>query len=102
MLSLVTRQLGVRPVVANPAASADCLFDIAGFDNMLDPVGITSPNAGEKICLQLEPNRKLVVFRLTDPASRRLNAIRNAEQILQVMSHFVRYDVGFCEIASCT
>src|SRR4029077_3864132 len=41
-------------------------------------------------------------FRLTDPTTRRLHTIGNTEQILHVMSNFVGYDVGLCEIASCT
>src|SRR5215475_4805647 len=69
---------------------------------MLDPVGITSPNAGEKICLQLEADRQPIVFSFADPTTRRLHTIGNAEQILHVMSNFVRYDVRLREIASCT
>src|SRR5215475_4715522 len=69
---------------------------------MLDPVGITSPNAGEKICLQFEPDREPIVFSFADPTTRRLHTIGNAEQILHVMSNFVRYDVGLREIPSCT
>src|SRR6185312_8171178 len=77
-------------------------FDIAGFYNVLDPVGITGPNACQKICLQLEPDRELIVFRLTHSTARRLYTIANTEQILHVMSNFVGDDVGLCEIASCT
>src|SRR5512132_2129721 len=68
---------------------------------MLNPVGITGPNAGEKIRLQLEPDREPVVFRFADPTARRLHTIGNAEQVLHVMSNFVCDDVGLCKIASC-
>src|SRR5262249_44817755 len=50
----------------------------------------------------LEPNRELIVFRFADPTACRLYAIGNTEQILHVMPNFVRYNVGLCEIASCT
>jgi hypothetical protein len=43
----------LKSVIANRASRAHRFFDIAGFDNMLDSVGITGPNTGEKICLQL-------------------------------------------------
>src|SRR5215471_13950954 len=69
---------------------------------MFDPVGITSPNAGQKICLQLEPDRELVVFSFTDAPSHRLHTITDTEQILHMMSHFMRDDVGLCEISSGT
>ena len=92
----------MESVIANRGGRAHRFFDIAGFDNALGPVGITGPNAGQKICLQLEPDRELIVFRFTDPTARRLHTIGNTEQILNVMSNFVRYDVGLREIASCT
>jgi hypothetical protein len=57
----------LKSVIANRAGRAHRFFDIAGFDHALDPVGITGPNAGQKICLQLEPDRELIVFRFTNP-----------------------------------
>ena len=92
----------MESVVADRARCAHRFFDIAGFYDMLDPVGITRPNAGQKICLQLEPDREPIVFRLTHPTARRLQAIGNAEQILHMMPNFVRYDVGLCKVASST
>ena len=61
----------LESVIANRAGRAHRFFDIAGFDNVLNPVGIPSPNAGQKICLQLEPDREPIVFGLTDPTARR-------------------------------
>ena len=92
----------MKSIVANRARCADRFFYIAGFHNVLDPVGITRPNACQKISLQFEPDRELIVFRLTDPAARRLYAIADTEQILHMMSNFVRYDVGLRKVASCT
>ena len=91
----------MKSVIANRARRAHRFFDIAGFDNVLDPVGITRPNACQKIGLQLEPDRELIVFRLTHSTARRLHTIGYAEQILHVMSNFVGDDIGLCEIASC-
>jgi hypothetical protein len=92
----------LKSVIADCAGCTHSFFNIAGFDNVLDPVGIPSPNAGQKICLQLEPDRELIVFRLTHSTARRLHAIGDTEQILNVMSNFVGYDVRLCEIASRT
>ena len=92
----------MQSIIANRAGRAHRFLYIASFHNMLDPVGITSPNAGKKICLQLEPDREPIVFSFTDPPSHRLHTIGNAEQILHVMSNFVRDDVGLRKIASCT
>src|SRR5690348_7201791 len=69
---------------------------------MFDSVGITSPNAGEKIRLQLKPDRELIVFSFADQTAHRLYAIANAEQILHVMSNFMRDDIGLRKIASGT
>jgi len=92
----------LESVIANRAGRAHRFFDIAGFHNVLDPVGVTSPNAGQEIRLQLKPDREPIVFRLTHPTARRLQAIGDAEQILHMMPNFVRNDVGLCEIPSCT
>ena len=91
----------MESVIANRAGRAHRFFDIAGFDNAFDTVGITGPNAGQKICLQLEADRELIIFRFTDPTAHRLHTIGYTEQILHVMSDFVGYHVGLCEIASC-
>src|SRR5262245_24708789 len=69
---------------------------------MLHPVSVTGPNSGQKICLQLKPDRELIVFSFTKPAARCLHAIADAEQILHVMTNFMRDHVGLCEIASGT
>ena len=69
---------------------------------MFDPIGVARPNAGEKICLQLKPNRQPIGFRFTAPTARCIHAIGNAKQFLHVMSNFVRNNVGLCKIASCT
>jgi hypothetical protein len=90
----------LKSIIADRARCAHRFFDIAGFNNVLDPVSITRPNACQKICLELEPDRKLIVFRLTHSTARRLHTIANAEQVLHVMSNFVGDDVGLCEIPS--
>src|SRR4029077_14052748 len=69
---------------------------------MFDSVGVTRPNAGEKICLQLEPNREPIRFRFADATALCIHAIGNAEQFLHVMSNLVGNNVGLREIASCT
>src|SRR6478609_6774959 len=69
---------------------------------MLDSVGITRPNAGEKIRLQLEPDSEPIRFRFARAMSRCIHAIGNAEQFLHVMSNFVGDNVRLCESAACT
>lgn len=96
----ITTRTVLKSVIAYRAGGADRFFDVPGFDNMLDPVGVTRPNTGQKICLQFEPDRELIVFSFANPTARRLYAIGYAQQILHVMSHFVRDDVRFSEIAS--
>jgi hypothetical protein len=61
----------LESIIANRAGRAHCFLNISSFYNMLDPVGVTSPNAGEKICLQLEPDRQPIVFSFADPTTRR-------------------------------
>src|SRR5262245_25084729 len=97
----VTARAALESVVTNRGSRAHRFLDIAGFDNALDPVGIPRPNAGQKIGLQLETDRKLIVFGFTDSTAHGLDTIGNAEKILHVMSHFVCYHVGLREIASC-
>jgi hypothetical protein len=92
----------LESVIADRSGRAHRFFDIARFDDALYPVGVTSPNARQKICLQLEPDRELIVLGFTHPAAQRLHPIGNPEQVLHVMPNFMGYDVGLREIASRT
>ena len=95
----VALRAALEIIVAHHTGRAHRFVDIAGFDDVLDAIGMTRPDAGEEIRLKLEPDGELVVFRLTDAPARRLHAITDAEQILHMMSNFVRDDVGLREIA---
>src|SRR5688500_625365 len=55
----------LKIIVADDAGGAQRFFDVAGFHDMLGPVGVMGPEAGEEIGLELEANRELVVFRFT-------------------------------------
>src|SRR6266480_1399112 len=96
------RAIWIEVYRRRPRSPRASLLRYRRLPQLLDPVGIASPNACLKIGLQLEPDRKLIVFRLTHSTARRLHTIAYTEQILHVMSNFVRDDVGLCEIASCT
>ena len=80
-------------------AARERFVDVARFDDVLGCVGVMRPDAGEKIGLQLQPDRELVVFGLADAAARSLHFVRDAEQVLHVMADLMRDDVGLREIA---
>ena len=58
-----------------------------------------SPDAGKEIGLELEPHREAVVFRFTDAATLRLHLVADTEEILHVMSDFVRDNVSLREVS---
>ena len=75
----------MESVIANPAGRAHRFFDIAGFHNAFDTVGITGSNAGQKICLQLEPGRPsesvCSLFEKTMRINNRLGGFSSAQTI---------------------
>ena len=52
------------------------------------------PDAREEIGLELEPDRKPVVFRFTDAAALSLPQVTDPEQVLDMMADLVGDDVG--------
>ena len=57
------------------------------------------PYAGQKVGLQLYPNRELVELPLVYPASLRFVLIRYAEQVLHVVTDLVSENVGQREVS---
>src|SRR5438132_857079 len=58
-----------------------------------------SPDAGQAVCLQLQPHRDRVARSVRGLRASGLRVVHHAQLILDVMADFVRDDVGAGEIA---
>lgn len=74
----VTARLALEIVVTNGARSANRFVDVAGFNDVLDAIGVTRPDSGEEISLQFESHGKPVVFGLAYPPARCIQFSGNA------------------------
>ena len=80
-------------VVTDGIGGAHGFFNVAAFEILL---AVVSPDAGVKICLQLESNRHLLAVRF---AATGRDFVRGAGQLLHVVTNFVSDDVGLGKIA---
>ena len=90
----------LQAVVADSGGSAHRFFDVALFQHVLLILGVHGPDACQAIGLKFQPYGQSVAFLFTCLLTRRLDLCRGAKQRLNVMTHFMRYDVGECEVAA--
>ena len=91
--------LHLQPVVANRLRGAEGGLDIAHFQNLFHPLGVVCPDPGQKIGLQLQPDGKLVGFRLAPSALKGMDLVADPQQVLHVMADFVCDHVGLGKIS---
>ena len=89
----ITLTFALQAIIAHRAGRRQRFFDIA---NVQQPslLSVVRPHAGQKISLQFEPNRKLIGFGFAHSALRAIHLIHRAEQVLDMMTNFVRDYVG--------
>src|SRR4051812_25185567 len=90
----------LQRVVAYGRSRANGFFYIAGFEEMLRSIRPVRPHTSETIRLQFHTNGKRVVGALGHATAPLLHLRCNAEQILHVMTDFVRDDVSLREVAA--
>jgi hypothetical protein len=87
------------PVVSHRGGRVDALLDVLRVKEVCVLLGEVRPYAGQKVGLQLYPNRELVELPLVYPASLRFVLIRYAEQVLHVVTDLVSENVGQREVS---
>src|SRR4051812_43116518 len=90
----------LQTVIADRGRGLHGRLDVAGLDQPPLFLGVVRPYAGEAIGLQLDPHLELVGLGLVQAALHLLHLRQNAEQVLHVMSDFVRDHIGLRELAA--
>jgi hypothetical protein len=98
-----TLRLPLQPVIANRACGVERRFDVSGFEPLVTLLRVVAPDAGEAVGLQLQTHERPglaldVSAGLTDA----VYFVRDTGQVLHVVSHLVRDDVGVGEVATTT
>jgi len=91
--------LFLQPIVAHGAGGAQALFHVAGLQNPFHALGVMGPYAGEKIGLQLQTHREMVLLRLAHASALPVYQVHVAEELLHVVADLVGQDVRYREIA---
>ena len=89
----------LNPIVSDGAGSVQSLFDISSFQNPAGSMGLVSPDTGEAVRLELQPDRQFVGLGGTGPSFSVFHLLGDAQQGLDVMPHFVGHYVGLGEIS---
>ena len=97
----VTRGSALDHVVTDRRGGSQSLFDVTRLQQVPVAGRVMAPDPGETIGLELEPHRDGVGLGGTSPAARLFDAVGDAEQVLDVMAHFVRDHIGLGEVAGC-
>src|SRR5512139_3221959 len=92
----------LQRVVADLRGGVHRLFQVALLEPVLAALRVVRPHAGETVGLQLDANGDGVHLRLADTPAHAFDLGRDAEQVLHVVAHLVRDDVGLREVARRT
>ena len=92
-------RLLLQAVIADGRSGIQRLLDFTRFDDVLCLVGTVSPDAGKTVGLQLKPYRQRVCLGLAGALLCLMHLVRDAKQILHVMSDFVGDHVGLGKLA---
>jgi hypothetical protein len=93
-------RLPLQAVVADRRGGRQRLLGLARFEDLLHAVGAMAPDAGEAVGLQFEPHRQRIGGGPVAAALlRRVHLVGNAEQVLHVMTDFVRDHVSLGKLA---
>ncbi|MFO0841796.1 MAG: malto-oligosyltrehalose synthase [Gemmataceae bacterium] len=92
-------RLLLQVVVADLVRRVQGRLDVAGVEEVVLPLPVVRPDAGEVVGLQLQPHRHLVVLGLRHRLPGLVHAGGVAEQPLDVVADLVGDDVGAGELA---
>ncbi len=92
----ISLRLPLYAIVTNSASRAECLLDVTRL-KVAFLLRIMRPHPGQEIGLELKANRELVGLLFTDLFSRRVNPVHGAELTLNMVTNFVRNNVGLSE-----
>src|SRR5690606_18625570 len=89
----------LHAVVTHRARRRQPFLHVAGLEHLARAMRMVGPHPRQAVGLQLEPNRQQVGLSLGLALAGLLHLVRDPQQVLYVMTHFVRDHVGLCEIA---
>ncbi|MNL51578.1 hypothetical protein D3C87_1746840 [compost metagenome] len=89
----------LKLVVTNGIGRGQGSFQIAWFEDLVPLIGVIGPYARQKIGLQFQLHRQLVILGLAQPAALLLHLLRNTHQVLYVVPYLVRHHVSDRELA---
>ena len=91
----------LQVVVANLRGGVQCLFNVAILQRAEHPVVVVGPHTGVKVGLQLQTHAGLVVALgvLAVLGHLLVGGVQGAQQVLHMMPHLVRDDVGVGKVA---
>ena len=89
----------LQVVVAYPRSHIDALFDIAILERAEHLMVMISPDAGQEVGLQLQADTDAVALLLAHSAHLLVGLVQDSEQVLHVVAHLVRNDVGIGKVA---
>ncbi len=89
----------LQGVISHRRGRGEALIQIAGFENFSRSIGLLGPYAGEAVGLQFNPHRHLIGSDTARAPFGLRSAIGDTQQILYVVPHLVRDDVGTRKIS---
>ncbi len=90
----------LKPVVADRGGGVQPFLDVALFQDVARVLRLVRPDAGQAVGLQLDAHLQRVALGLVQPPLQLLRAVQHAQQVLHVMAHLVRDDIGAGEVAA--
>ena len=88
----------LQPVITNSCGRVHGFVEVSFLDHVLRVLGLSRPNSGQTVCLQLDLYRLAVSSRLAQVRCLLVEGAGDAEEVLHVVAHLVGDDVGLGEI----
>src|SRR5215831_4307708 len=92
-------RLALQTVVADRGGGVEAFLDVAGLEDLARALGVGGPDARQAVGLELHAHLERVAVGLAATALRLLDALGDAEQVLDVMADLVGDEVGLGEVA---
>lgn len=89
----------LQPIVSNRGCGVQPSFEIPRLDQLALSFRMVSPDTGQTVGLQFHSNRQGVGFRFRRTPAKPMHVLCDAEQILNMVSHFMGNHIGLGEIA---
>src|SRR5215470_492253 len=92
-------RLALEAVVADRRGGVQALLDVTALENLPGALRVVRPDARQAVGLKLHAHLQRIALGLAATALRLVDALGDAEQVLDVMADLVGDDVGLGEVA---